>query len=335
MISEFDKNWYKNSDDLVSDRPALIKSNLMYMFAKSNRIFEYKKAPETFSVQDFEQNLQLYGFCTCVDVDTSATYAQTGKESKAKSGVYALYSTLGGMSNANLRPTVSIVSNAYLHFSKSLLVDDECVVVLNDNLYTGLYPLSRKYAELIADAEITLRFALINQRIEGIVTTEKDTGKASADKFFDDIIQGKTIGAVVNKEFMNGLQVSPFHSTNSDSIKSIIESIQYLKSHWYMELGIDANYNMKREAINESETEMNDDTLIPLISQMFFQRKVGIDKLNKMYNLNMSVELSPLWKRIQDDVLNPDRQSEFNEVKNSLADLGKTDGKESTENATK
>ena len=53
---------------------------------------------------------------------------------------------------------------------------------------------------------------------------------------------------------------------------------------------------MKREAINSTEGELNEDGLIPLVSDMLKCRTEFADKVNDMFGTDISVELSGAWK---------------------------------------
>ena len=74
-----------------------------------------------------------------------------------------------------------------------------------------------------------------------------------------------------------------------------IELQQYLKGSMYNELGINANFNMKREALSGQEVALNDDALMPLIDDMLKQRRAMCDELNQMFGLNVSVDYGSTW----------------------------------------
>ena len=82
-------------------------------------------------------------------------------------------------------------------------------------------------------------------------------------------------------------------------LKDTIETKQYLMGSWYNELGLNANYNMKREAINESEADLNEDSLLPFIDDMLEQRKILVKNLNEKFGTNIEVELSSSWKKLK------------------------------------
>ena len=103
---------------------------------------------------------------------------------------------------------------------------------------------------------------------------------------------------MVDDDLMNELKVSPYGS--NDNGIDIIELKQYIIGSFYQKLGIQSNFNMKREALNSAESALNDDILYPLIDEMLEERQKGIEKINELYGTNISVELSSVWKQLRE-----------------------------------
>ena len=109
-------------------------------------------------------------------------------------------------------------------------------------------------------------------------------------------------------------------------LKDTIETKQYLMGSWLNELGLNANYNMKREAINESEADLNEDSLLPMIDDMLEQRKLLCENLNKKFGTNISVELSSSWKKIRKEIdLREEQQKVDSEDNTSEEDVSGED----------
>jgi hypothetical protein len=72
--------------------------------------------------------------------------------------------------------------------------------------------------------------------------------------------------------------------------------MQYYKSNLLAEIGLNSNYNMKRERLTEGETLMNVDDLLPFVENMLTERKNAVEKLNAKYGLNVTVDLKSAWK---------------------------------------
>ena len=61
------------------------------------------------------------------------------------------------------------------------------------------------------------------------------------------------------------------------------------------DLGLNANYNMKRERLNMGETSMNIDLLLPYVDDMLRERQTAAKKINEMYGTTVTVELNSSW----------------------------------------
>ena len=82
------------------------------------------------------------------------------------------------------------------------------------------------------------------------------------------------------------------------SIKDTLEARQWLLAHWNIELGLNDNYNMKRESLNENEIEANSDTLTPLMDDMLKCRRKMCEEINEIFGTEISVDFSSSWKRV-------------------------------------
>lgn len=280
-----------NREILLKDKERLIYSHLMYMFNKTQRIFKYNNLPEELPQRQIELFTQCYGFTIWKKVD--------GK-------MYVFYGGLGGIPNAYYLPTLAIVTNPFLKYNKMLEIDKDCVVMWNDSMHYGLMPINEKYASLIAENEISLRVATINARIPAIIEVNNDTEKATAEEYLQKVEDGE-LAVFSSDRFIDEVvgqnnRIKDFNNRATSHIKELIEENQYLHAKWWNEIGINANFNMKRESINESEASMNEDGLLPLIDDMLECRKIAVEQINQMFGLNISVELSSSWKKIRVDI---------------------------------
>ena len=170
-------------------------------------------------------------------------------------------------------------------------------------MHIGLYPMFERNARLLAECDLTLRLQCVNSRIPSILSSDDDNSKEGCKQYFEDIESGEKIGVIGTNAFINGTGLkSQQYNQAQSQIKDVIELKQYILSNWWIELGLNANYNMKREAINSSESAINEETLLPLIDDMLKNRQEGIDKVNKMFNLNIKVKLSSAWEKLREEL---------------------------------
>lgn len=274
-------------NNILNDKEALKKQIISQMLNKTITIFKYGNLPETITDKDIEIITQVNGYSIWKEVD--------GK-------LYVFYGSLGGEPNPYYLPTIAIIANPALRYNASLKIDEECVVMLNDYLYTGLMPLFNKYGSLLTEAEISLKYAIINARVPALLQSDNDNTYKSAKEFFDKIEKGDGYGIIASKEFFEGIKSQDFYK--QPYIKDLIESIQYIKASWYNEIGLNSQFNMKREAINSAEVTLNEDILYPAVDVMLQCRKKAVEKINKMFGTNITVELNSVWEqnKIQEDL---------------------------------
>lgn len=267
------------------DKKCGVNNYIAYMLNRTQRIFEYEGLPDTIPQKFLELQLQRFGF-SCI--------------AKFKDNVYAFRGGLGGEPDPYYFPTICTVSNPALNLSKTFKIDDDCVIIQNDTLMRGLIPLHRRYATAMVENDISFDIATKNSRIAALITAPDDTSKKAAEKFLEDIADGKQ-GIPAANEFLEGIKVQPLTSTTQRTMTELIEYQQYLRASWYNEIGLNANYNMKRESLTTTESQMNFDALLPLIDDMLYCREQAIEKINKMFNLNISVKLSSSWEKISEN----------------------------------
>ena len=294
-------NW---SFDVCSQDLSLDKLSEYYIkdtLIRTQKMFNYNNLPKTIPKEQLELLLQRNGYAVIT---------------KVNGDLYAFYGGLGGEPNEYYLPTIATVANPALKFSKSMVIDKECVVIKNDVMFMGLMPLIQSTSYLLAQADISFKYALINGRMKAIVTAPNDEVKASLDEMFRQIEKGSSLKVVVDDDLMNELKVSPYGS--NDNGIDIIELKQYIIGSFYQKLGIQSNFNMKREALNSAESALNDDILYPLIDEMLEERQKGVEKINELYGTNISVELSSVWKQLRDQeeqaVNNEDKENKKDEV---------------------
>ena len=267
------------------EKKQVVFDKIQYMLIKTLSMFKYQNLPETISRRTMELYFQLNGFAGFYDY---------------KDDLYCLQGGLGGEPDPNYMPTIFTFSNPALGISKQLKINEECVIIPNDDMYFGLYPLMCKYATAETENELSLFIADILSRIPAMISAGDDNALESAKKFLQDIEVGK-LGAIADSEFLEGIKAQPVNSSNNRNITQLIEYEQYLRAGFYNEIGLNANYNMKRESLNSNESQLNDDMLYPMIDNMLKNRKEGLERVNKMFGTDISVELDSSWKDNYDE----------------------------------
>ena len=264
-----------------NDKEIAVRNYVAYMLDRTQRIFEYKGLPDTIPQRMLEFLLQVNGF---------ACFGKCGED------LYAFYGGLGGEPDAYYRPTVCVVANPYLKFNKTFKIDEDCVIMRNDSLLYGLLPLFQRYATAMAENDISFRLSSVNTRIEFLLSAPDDATKTAAEKFLKDIEEGKQ-GVIASNEFLEGIKAQEV-GRSMRTFTDLIEYQQYLKASWFNEIGLNANYNMKREKLSTTESQMNNDALLPLVEDMLEQRRLALEQINEMFGTNISVDFASSWEKL-------------------------------------
>lgn len=291
ITDAFDLYWDKDDNFELNAKKKRTLDLVFYMLNRSQEIFVWEGLPDTIPAHNLETLLQTCGNA-CITEVTDVP------EGKGESGLYAFYGGLGGMLNAYYEPTIYTVANPYLEFNEQLEIGKDCVRARNDKYGVGLMPMFTKYGSMLNENEISMNMLAICYRIDNLISADNDRSFESAKQYLDDIISGQ-FGVISSDEFFDGIR-NDKTTGSSKTIKDLIEYEQYIKASWYNEIGLNSNYNMKRERIVASESEMNDDALIPLVDNMLEWRLILRDDMKEMYGDkydldNLDCKLNPIW----------------------------------------
>ena len=262
-----------------SDKAKVFENYCKYTFTRTQSMFTYEGLPDTIPVQWLESYLQRDGSCCIAEHE--------GK-------LYALLGNACGELDEYYQPTIYTVTNPALNLSKTYKIGEDCVYCRNDFDAVGLVPLVSRYCGLMTENLLTVRISDINMRMMNLLSAPDDNTLQSTKQYLKDLEEGK-LGVVGETPFFEGLKLQSKGVGNGDYMIQFIELQQYLKGSMYNELGINANFNMKREALSGQEVALNDDALMPLIDDMLKQRRAMCDELNEMFGLNVSVDYGSTW----------------------------------------
>lgn len=287
----FNSLWDKEDIYLLYDKKRRTRDLVLYMLDRTQQIFTWEGLPDTIPSHNLEYLLQVCGNA-CI---TEVTNIPDGR---GDSGLYAFFGGLGGLLNAYYEPTIYTIANPYLEFNAELEIGVDCVRARNDKYSQGLIPMFCKYGAMMNENEISLNMLSINYRIDNLISANDDRTYESAEQYLKDIVCGK-FGAISSDEFFDGIRNDKVGGNNKQ-IKDLIEYEQYLKASWYNEIGLNSNYNMKRERMVAAEAELTDDALIPLVDNMLEWRLKACEDIKELYGDKydldgLTVKLNQIW----------------------------------------
>ena len=296
------------------DKPYCVCEYIMQFLRRTERIFEYTGLPDTIPAEFMELYLQYNGFVGIF---------------RTSGNLYASFGGLGGELDAYYQPTKFTVANPYLKFDATLDIGKDCVVIRNDLFMQGLLPIIRRYATALVENDISLDMVSKNMRSMVMITAPTSQLQKAAQLVIDKLNDGEQLVAG-DSSFLEGIKVFPTQSAHGNSITDLIEYHQYLRGGLYNEIGLNANYNMKREKLNDGETALNQDSLLPLIDEMLIERQKGLERVNEMFGTSISVQLSEIWANVKDKQ-DDERVEEPDDSERSENEEGDKDVQESSE----
>ena len=281
MSNKYDYGIYRGINFTYDylDKEKNVNYAVMQFLNKTLSMFQYENLPETIPSEELEKLLQINGFAIIGKVE--------GK-------LYAFSGGLGGEPDEYYRPTIATVSNPALKFSGEFAIGKDCVVIYNDLMKMGLMPLLAKYSSMINESELTLLKILFNKRADALITANDDNARESAERYFKGLVDGKDYSIMTSKLY-DSFQAIPKSSAGGE-FSAIIDIIQYLRSNLFNEIGLNSNYNMKKERMISGELEVNADILFPLVDNMKETRLDGLEEVNEMFGTNIELNFDSAWE---------------------------------------
>lgn len=280
--------WYPDRG-IDLDKPNKEQLHRHYVMTMLNRLqsmFKYEGLPDTIPQKWLENYLLCNGSCVFV-MDGDDLIVTTGG--------------WGGLPDRYYIPTEYIVSNPYVNEStrRTYTIGEDCVLIRNDVYARGVLGILEENARLLTENYITMNLSTILARAMLTITATNNQDKESVDLWLKKLIRGD-ISAIGELPAMVGNQdrsinITPFQNVAS-ILTDLIEERQYIKASFFNELGLNSNYNMKRESINSNESQLNDDMLHPLIDEMLEMRREALTEVNAMFGTNITVDFDSAWK---------------------------------------
>lgn len=284
--------------DYVTDKRLSSKSYMKYMIIRLLKMFKYENLPETIPQEMLEYYLLMNGSAFVTKVE--------GK-------LYAFVGGFGGEPDVYYRPTRYTVANPALQYSGYHEIDDDAstsmnnmqftlgnegVLVRNDPIWMGMQPMLARYATLLSENILTIRSADVMLRAIALISAPDDKSRLSAETYLSKLEKGQ-FAVVGESPFFEGIKLQSPPSNNGSYLTQFIELQQYLKGSFYNEIGLNANFNMKREALNQGETTLNEDSLLPLCESMLQCRQEDMDRVSQLFQLDppITVEFDSAWKQ--------------------------------------
>ena len=265
----------------LTNKQVNINDFVQLMLNKTLSMFKYDNLPETIPRVELERLLQTKGY--------AVIYSYKSK----------LYCTAGGLLGQEKspynQPTKAIINVPAFKINQESVIGSDCALIKNDDLKTGILPTVLKHGSLLIENDITMLLNDWNSRIQTIFSGGTEQTIQSAQEFLSKIEDGD-LGIVAENSFLKDLTVNNSNKQGAITFSDLIAYQQYLKSDLLNDLGLSSLNQMKKERMNATEVNANNDNVYTYTDNMLENRKEGLKMVNKLFNGNIQVDYNGSWK---------------------------------------
>ena len=276
----------------VRDKPALYRNYLSKWLGETVQAFAW-------GVDNILPALPLYIIEAWCQSAGWAALIRCNSEYHIVSGINAAFD--GHYNEWYMYEGINVTSSYAPQINGHYTFGENAVLLRNDTFMRGMYPLFCPKAELAVETDVSILCGVQNLRIINIIHAANDKLKLAAESFLKQIRWGRSGIITGSNKTWSGddsktLENLPTGGVPANYMQQLIETAQYIRGSLYNEIGLQSNYNMKREKLSDSEVNANNDSLRPLIDNMFECRKNFCEEVKKVFGVSISVELAGAWK---------------------------------------
>ena len=282
----------------LTDKHKLLKQFKSNQLNKSLTMFEWSNLPETIPAVELEKMLQINGYAVIAEYQ--------GK-------LYAFQAGFSGQDPYN-QPTKALVNNPALKNNTTYTIGENCIVIKNDDMKQGLNGIYEYYGQRLIENQITMLMTDYNLRMPFTISSSDDQTTQSAKMYLKKIIDG-SLGVIGEQKLFKALSVTPTNSKQTATFADLYGYQQFIIAQLNNTIGLATNNNMKRERLTTNEIEVNKNASYPLVDNMLKNRQQSVAAINKMFDTDISVEYSSIWRGINDNsdnTINDDGNDENN-----------------------
>lgn len=268
----------------LTDKHKLLKQFKNNQLNKSLTMFEWSNLPDTIPQVELEKMLQINGYAVIAEYQ--------GK-------LYAFQAGFSGQDPYN-QPTKAIVNNPALKNNTTYTIGEDCIVIKNDDMKQGLNGIYEYYGQRLIENQITMLMTDYNLRMPFTISSSDDQTTQSAKMYLKKIIDG-SLGVIGEQKLFKALSVTPTNSKQTTTFSDLYGYQQFIIAQLNNTIGLATNNNMKRERLTTNEIEVNKNASYPLVDNMLKNRQQAVAAINEMFNTDISVEYSSIWRGINDN----------------------------------
>lgn len=258
------------------DKKQINKAVRDYLSATAMSMFRYEGLPDNVRPEDLERMLLENGeliFTKWNDEFYIFQFSGTGKQNYL--GEWDSYQ----------------VNNPYVNCNH-VFTDKDAVRVRNTDNSVSLSGMLDMYSELLSESYITLNMSDVNARLSFLISAGDNATKTSAELFLKQVYEGKQ-GIIGSQPLLDSLSVNPL--ADHKDFQSVIQLNKFYYSDFFQKIGLTNLYNNVHDRISATETQFTATSIYPFVDNMKKNREQAIEKINKLFGLNVSVEFTSSW----------------------------------------
>lgn len=268
----------------LTDKHKLLKQFKSNQLNKSLTMFEWSNLPETIPAVELEKMLQINGYAVIAEY---------------QGNLYAFQAGFSGQDPYN-QPTKALVNNPALKNNTTYTIGEDCIVIKNDDMKQGLNGIYEYYGQRLIENQITMLMTDYNLRMPFTISSSDDQTTQSAKMYLKKIIDG-SLGVIGEQKLFKALSVTPTNSKQTATFSDLYGYQQFIIAQLNNTIGLATNNNMKRERLTTNEIEVNKNASYPLVDNMLKNRQQAVEAINEMFDVDISVEYSSIWRGINDN----------------------------------
>ena len=255
-----------------------------YLIQKILSVFEFDGIPETWDKDYFLYGLFLGGFVGVVETDKFGVIPQAGNFNCSLAGVNVFY-----------RPTYIVITNHLLRGVLRPRIGIECELIKMQPDYGSCWDIVTYYADLLSLATESLAVNIVNSKLAYVFACDNKTVAESFKKMYDKLNEGNPAVFADSKLFDESGE--PLWTTFQNNLKQnyvagdMLDDMLKIDARFCTEIGI-PNVNMaKASGVTDNEVEANNIDTKSKVSLWLETIREGLEKVNDMFDLNLSVKL--------------------------------------------
>lgn len=247
-----------------------------YLAATAMSMFRYEGLPDNVKPEDLERMLLENGeliFTKWRDEFYIFQFTGTGKQNYL--GEWDSYQVTNPFINCN-----------------HVFTDNDAVRVRNTDNSVSLSGLLDMYSELLSESYITLNMSDVNARLSFLISAGDNATKTSAELFLKQVYEGKQ-GIIGSQPLLDSLSVNPL--ADHKDFQSVIQLNKFYYSDFFQKIGLTNLYNNVHDRISATETQFTATSIYPFVDNMKKNREAAVERINKLFGLNVAVEFTSSW----------------------------------------